>query len=147
MVNLRRFNKYDAMSYLNIANDERSYFPFGFCQSLKEAYFVIDFYISTEVDAYAIIKDNILIGAIYAETISKGYVDVSYFIGKDFQRKGYVTDALKIFQKILVEKSQVQKIRFSIDKNNLASIKTALKFGAKFHMSGQRLDYYEKVII
>lgn len=146
MVNLRRFNKCDAIAYLKIANDKRSYFPFGFCNSLEEAQFVIDFYMSTDVEAYAIIQDRILVGAIYAEILEKGYVEVSYFIGKKFQRRGYATQALKLIERILIENLQVHKIKFAINPNNVASINTAIKFGANFCKSGVCLDYYEKVI-
>lgn len=151
MVNLRRFNKNDAISYLKIADEERSYFPFGFCDDLQEAEDVIDTYMhSREIDAYAIIEEDILIGVIYAETyqhIEKYTVEISYFIGKEFRKRGYVIEALKEIERILIENSQVQKVILAIHPKNVASIKTAIKFGASFCKSQKSLDYYEKVII
>lgn len=151
MVNLRRFNKNDTISYLKIADEKRSYFPFGFCDDLQEAEYVIDTYMySKEIDAYAIIERGILIGVIYAETylnIEKNTVEISYFIGKEFRKRGYAIDALKEIERILIKNSQVKKVILAIHPKNVASIKTAVKFGASFCKSQKWLDYYEKVII
>ena len=151
MVSLRRFNKNDTVSYLEIANDKSSYFPFGSCNNLQEAEYVINIYMYyEEIDAYAIIDNDILIGVVYIENcknIEKNTVLISYFIGNKFQRRGYAIQALERIEQLLIENSQIQKVGFEINPKNIPSIKTATRFGAKFCKSGEQLDYYEKVII
>lgn len=152
MIELRPFGQQDAQNYLNIANDKRCYFPFSFCNDLEEAEDVIDTYMHSEdLQAYAIVesKTKSLVGAIYAETyknIAKNTVEVSYFVGEKYQKKGYAMKAIKILESILV-KRKIKRIGFFIDPDNIASIKTATKFGAVLkRRSNSGLDYYQKVI-
>lgn len=103
MLSLRRFNKNDSMSYLEIANDECSYFPFGSCRNLLEAEYVINMYMCyEEIDAYAIIDNGILIGVVYLENcknIEKNTVLISYFIGEKFCKSGQLLD---YYEKVII---------------------------------------------
>lgn len=148
MIKLRAFRRQDAKQYYEIAKDKRCYFPFSFCKDMSEAEFVIDTYLNCDdLEAYAIIKGDTLIGAIYAEKSHKeDSIDVSYFIGEQYQRKGYVTEAIKELEKKLQTK-QIKHIGFFIDQDNIASIKTATKYGAVLKRKATgNLSYYQKEI-
>ena len=147
MITLRAFECADAHQYFKIANDKRCYFPFSFCENLNDAEYVIDTFIySTDLDSYAIVnEENNIVGAIYAERCRKSdTMQVSYFIGSKYHKKGYATQAVRKMEEILKNK-QIHIMEFAIDPENIASIKTATKCGAVLAKSSS-FNYYQKNI-
>ena len=130
-ISLRKFTDDDVLEYYSIAQDSHDYFPFGYCRNIKDADDVIDTYInSDELESFAILNEKLeLIGAIIC--ITKGNIlEISYFIGLEYRRKGYCFETLKLVEK-LAKKRKMKKIEFFILKDNLKSINLAKKFGAK----------------
>ena len=130
-ISLRKFTDDDVLEYYSIAQDSNDYFPFGYCRNIKDADDVIDTYInSDELESFAILNEKLeLIGAIIC--ITKGNIlEISYFIGLEYRRKGYCFETLKLVEK-LAKKRKMKKIEFFILKDNLKSINLAKKFGAK----------------
>ncbi len=130
-VSLRKFTDDDVLEYYSIAQDSNDYFLFGYCRNIKDAEDVIDTYInSDELESFAILNEKLeLIGAIIC--ITKGNIlEISYFIGLEYRRKGYCFETLKLVEK-LAKKRKMKKIEFFILKDNLKSINLAKKFGAK----------------
>ena len=130
-ISLRKFTDDDVLEYYSIAQDSNDYFLFGYCRNIKDAEDVIDTYInSDELESFAILNEKLeLIGAIIC--ITKGNIlEISYFIGLEYRRKGYCFETLKLVEK-LAKKRKMKKIEFFILKDNLKSINLAKKFGAK----------------
>ena len=130
-VSLRKFTDDDVLEYYSIAQDSNDYFLFGYCRNIKDAEDVIDTYInSDELESFAILNEKLeLIGAIIC--ITKGNIlEISYFIGLEYRRKGYCFETLNLVEK-LAKKRKMKKIEFFILKDNLKSINLAKKFGAK----------------
>ena len=130
-VSLRKFTDDDVLEYYSIAQDSNDYFLFGYCRNIKDAEDVIDTYINSgELESFAILNEKLeLIGAIIC--ITKGNIlEISYFIGLEYRRKGYCFETLKLVEK-LAKKRKMKKIEFFILKDNLKSINLAKKFGAK----------------
>lgn len=76
-----------------------------------------------------------LVGMIWFEDFSddeftKYYGNVGYEIKEKFRRKGYALEALKLLKKVMLD-NDINKMIFSIFPNNVASRKTAEKFGAR----------------
>ena len=130
-VSLRKFTDDDVLEYYSIAQDSNDYFLFGYCRNIKDAEDVIDTYInSDELESFAILNEKLeLIGAIICITKSN-ILEISYFIGLEYRRKGYCFETLKLVEK-LAKKRKMKKIEFFILKDNLKSINLAKKFGAK----------------
>ena len=130
-ISLRKFTDDDVLEYYSIAQDSNDYFLFGYCRNIKDAEDVIDTYInSDELESFAILNEKLeLIGAIIC--ITKGNIlEISYFIGLEYRRKGYCFETLKLVEK-LAKKRKMKKIEFFILKDNLKYINLAKKFGAK----------------
>lgn len=139
-ISLRKFTDDDVLEYYSIAQDSNDYFPFGYCRNIKDAYDVIDTYInSDELESFAILNEKLeLIGAIIC--ITKGNIlEISYFIGLEYRRKGYCFETLKLAEQI-AQKRKIKKIEFITQKDNLKSISLAKKFGAE--LKREHKNYY-----
>lgn len=139
-VSLRKFTYDDVLEYYSIAQDSNDYFPFGYCKDIKDAEDVIDTYInSEELECFAILNEKLeLIGSIMC--ITKGKIlEISYFIGIKYRRKGYCFETLKLAEQI-AKKRKMERIEFFILKDNLKSINLAKKFGAE--LNREYKNYY-----
>lgn len=133
MLILRKFTPVDAEAYLQIANDpNEKFYPFSYCENIEDALEIIEAYNESEIYGFAIERkaDKHIVGAIYLEEKRNGFVNVGYFIGSDYRRRGYAKLALFEIEKIA--KSMGKKtIELFIKPNNEASISVAKSFGAK----------------
>lgn len=139
-ISLRKFTDDDVLEYYSIAQDSNDYFPFGYCRNIKDADDVIDTYInSDELESFAILNEKLeLIGAIIC--ITKGNIlEISYFIGLEYRKKGYCFETLKLAEEI-AKKRKMEKIEFFILKDNVKSINLAKKFGAE--LKREHKNYY-----
>lgn len=130
-VKLRSFTKDDISSYYDIAQDKSKYFPFGYCRTKKDAKITVDSFINSEdMDVLAIINEiNELVGVIILQ-YQKNKVQLSYFIGIQYRRRGYCKNAIMIVEEIIKVKN-INIIEFFIFKDNDPSILLAKGIGAK----------------
>ena len=124
---LRTFTINDVKDYFEITRDIdiQQYTPGAYIDTLAETKFFFhmcylhsdlkhDFYIAIEEK-----NSQKLIGAIIVTQAYSDVFDASYFISKDFRRKGYMKEALQTF----LNKFPVSgNIYFEIKKSNLASL-------------------------
>ncbi len=131
IVHLRNFTKDDVNQYYSIAQDKSEYFPFGYCRNKKDAKDIIDSFInSLDLNAKAVINgQDKIVGAILLE-YQKEKIQVSYFIGIQYRRRGYCSQAIRIVEQIAKNKN-IKIIEFCICKSNICSMLLAEKIGAK----------------
>lgn len=140
MLILRKFTYQDAEAYMKIANDpDEKFYPFSYCENLEEAEEIVEMYNHSECQGYAIEResDKCLVGVIYLEKVYENTVELGYFIGSKYRKKGYAKAALVQMEK-LVKKMGGKKIQMVIHPKNEASICTAKCIGAKFKYT----DYF-----
>ncbi len=86
----------------------------------------------TEYDYWMKLKgEEISIGgaALHKVNLYQGTGTVGYFVGKNFWRKGYVSEALGAIIDIAFDKIGLRRIEAQVFEGNLASMKLLKKFG------------------
>lgn len=130
---LRKFTLLDAEDFYQMTQDDaiQEYTSYAACTSIEDAEEKIsDSYIHGNLtqDFYLVIEEKdtgVMVGAIIATTSIKNNIEVSILIHKDHRCKGYITEALPAFFK-LVPKGK--SLYFCVDARNEASLKTIKKF-------------------
>lgn len=137
-IKLKSLTKENAKDYLEMINEEP--------EDSKVRDFAIGLYVTSEkdfnnlLDEYAlrhnqflgIFKDEKLIGALGSQNLYfENAHEVGFFIRKSERGHHYASQALALFVQE-AKNSNIKKIMLSIDKQNIASLKTADFIGAKY---------------
>lgn len=145
---LRRFYVDDAEELFSITSCEEiaKYVPGAYTRNIDEAYALTEVYSKgdEERDFYvAILKNRKLIGAIVAcELLVPNVLDVSYFVAKEYQNRGIITEAMKLFIKALRSRKDIKitALEFVIKQSNRSSIAVAKKIGGKIETQNPKSD-------
>lgn len=134
---LRPFDMDDLDEFFEVTRSEeiRKYVAYAYAEDKRELAANIRIYQDGDFinDFYFLIEElntmNI-IGAIIATKDRDNNLEVAYLLGEKYRRKGYMTEAMREFIKEIAIGLNYNLV-FVIERNNEASIKTALKLGAK----------------
>lgn len=148
---LRRFTYDDADDVLNIwaSKPEIQYmYSEPLYTTMDEVIRLLDKFISAYENSntyrWAIIekKSQKCVGqiAFYLVDTKNHFAEIEYCIGTDFQRKGYMTEAVKAIIKYGFEKIKLHKIQISTKSFNIPSKRVIEKCG--FTYEGTLRDYF-----
>ena len=130
-IRLRKFVDGDLFDYYQMTRDPaiKEYVPHACPENIEEAVenitiysngdFIHDFYIVIEKK-----ENHQMIGAIIATELLNKNLEVCMMIAPDFRRKGYMTEALKLFSSIIPRNFTLV---FAIKSDNTASLNTVSK--------------------
>ena len=132
---IRSFELTDLEELFNLVNDKivEKFVPNAYCSNIEQAQDNLDVYANGDLihDFYlAICKDEVIIGAIIAVEVYKGYLDVSYIIGEQCRHKHYALEAMEAFLNWLKENTKFLGVDLEIDKSNEPSKKLSLRLHA-----------------
>lgn len=143
-IKIRQLTKADSEAYQKIAYGDhlQKFLPSMAVKSIREAENML-LETSRQLQFYGVFSENDLVGVIKAIYISHHEVDLLYFIGERYLRKGYAKKALYLFSTHLFS-NHVSRINFSIRKDNVASVSLVKSIGAIKTGEGNRFYYYAK---
>lgn len=106
---------------------------------LKKQFNEIDFF-ENYLWTITLKEENKIVGIISLRGIDKyeNKAYLNYFLLKEFRKKGYMNEAIKLVISFSFEKLKLHKIKANVVENNIASRKTLEKLG--FKLEGTLID-------
>lgn len=99
-------------------------------------------------ECYAITKDNIPIGSIELlihpngnHWWGEGSAELGYWIGEEYQGKGYATEASRVLIKRAFDDLNIERIYASYKCENMASKRVLEKLGFRYYGELNNIDY------
>lgn len=99
-------------------------------------------------ECYAITKDNIPIGSIELlihpngnHWWDEGSAELGYWIGEEYQGKGYATEASRVLIKRAFDDLNIERIYASYKCENMASKRVLEKLGFRYYGELNNIDY------
>lgn len=138
----------DANAILKISNDKgvKDFFPLAYCENIDDAKVFVDLCLNSyNYNVFKILDEKEkIVGIIVGEKKEKKIMDVSYFIGKEYRRKGYCKQAVIQFAKYLKENTRYKYMRFCVRHNNKPSQKfLENKMKLKFEFRTKEYIFYK----
>lgn len=125
----------------SIDDDNRRFVPDEVCETVEEAEKTLKWLIESYSTpkgpfVYPIItKDGMNIGYVQACSLGSEY-EIGYHIAQKYTRKGYATEAVKVFLPVIMEMLQIDKIYGIVLEENIASHKVLERNGFKLIYKG-----------
>ena len=144
IVTLEHFSYADAEEYYKIAKDFeiRKFFRFAYTAKERDANELLDAWInSTNYEAFKILNErNKMVGAILLEKKPKKIMEVCYFIGNNYRRRGYCCAAI---QEVIeyVKNTNYKTLEFCIACNNQKSQNVMKRMNAYKKYVGKYIHY------
>lgn len=105
-------------------------------------------------ECYAIIKDDIPIGCVELLIFpagnhwwGEGSAELGFWVGEEYQRKGYATEASKLLIKRAFEDLDVERIYSTYKEENMASKRVLEKLGFKYLTKMSNVDYAHRPFV
>ena len=99
-------------------------------------------------ECYAITKDNQIVGSIELlihpngnHWWGEGSAEIGYWVGEQYQRQGYATEACKILIKRAFVDLNIERIYATYKKENIASKRVLEKLGFRYYSRLNNIDY------
>ena len=99
-------------------------------------------------ECYAITKDNQIVGSIELlihpngnHWWGEGSAEIGYWVGEQYQRQGYATEACKILIKRAFVDLNIERIYATYKKENIASKRVLEKLGFRYYSQLNNIDY------
>ena len=99
-------------------------------------------------ECYAITKDNQIVGSIELlihpngnHWWGEGSAELGYWVGEQYQRQGYATEACKILIKRAFVDLNIERIYATYKKENIASKRVLEKLGFRYYSQLNNIDY------
>jgi RimJ/RimL family protein N-acetyltransferase len=116
-------------------------------QSVEDSLYIIKTVFSKK-ETYAIVKDNIPIGCagllIHPDGNhwwGEGSAELGYWVGEEYQKRGYATEACKKLIKRAFEDLDIHQIYATYRIENIASKRVLEKLGFKYHAHLTNVNY------
>ncbi len=130
----------------SIDDDNRRFVPDEVCETIEDAKKTLKWLIESYSSANGpfvypiILKNDINIGYVQACSLGKEF-EIGYHIAQKYTRKGYATEAVKVFLPVIMETLQIDKIYGIVLEENIASHKVLEKNG--FELIYKGIDKYQ----
>ena len=152
---LRHWKDSDAESLFNLAKNPKIGPIAGWPPhtSVEDSLNVIKT-IFTRQECYAITKNHHIIGSIELlihpngnHWWGEGSAELGYWIGEDYQARGYATEACRILIKRAFEDLDIKQIFATYKQENIASKRVLEKLGFKYCSQLNNIDYQNNPFI
>ena len=152
---LRHWKDSDAKSLFNLAKNPKIGPIAGWPPhtSVEDSLNVIKT-IFTRQECYAITKNHQIIGSIELlihpngnHWWGEGSAELGYWIGEDYQARGYATEACRILIKRAFEDLNIKQIFATYKQENIASKRVLEKLGFKYYSQLNNIDYQNNPFI
>lgn len=149
-VNLKEFQESDLEEFYRIAKNKgvKKFVRIFYPEDMEEAKMILDMlrdttnYISFKI----LDEDNRIVGGIVGDKIGRGKIDVSYFIGEEYRKNGFCTQAVSLFEQYLKEKSKITTMQFYVARDNKRSQNVMKRLSIKLDHKTNTGIIFEKEI-
>lgn len=130
----------------SVDDDNRRFVPDEVCETVEEAEKTLKWLIESYSCAKGpfvypiILKSGVNIGYVQACSIGEDF-EIGYHIAQRYTKKGYATEAVKVFLPVVMEKLLIDKIYGIVLEENVASHKVLEKNG--FELIYKGIDKYQ----
>lgn len=145
---LRRFTEADIEWYYHFVQNEelKKRLPSLQVKTVEQARFDLKLFEKGDLvnDYYCVITDKIgnVMGIMIAVSITRETIDVSYFLKKEYRKKGYMHEALENLMSIARKRNPLYRFKFVIDKDNIESFNVVTRFGATVKFKNDKYICY-----
>lgn len=149
-VSLKEFQESDLEEFYRIARNKgvKKFVKVFYPEDMEEARMILDMlqdntnYISFKI----VDREGNFVGGILGDKIGRGKIDISYFIGEDYRKNGYCTDAVSLFESYLKENSNMKFMHFYVAKENKKSQNVMKRLGIKLdHKTDTGIIYLKRI--
>lgn len=127
---IREWQNTDMNTYFDLCHEKevREYFDTLYCRNIKEVKVLFKNRKKKKFYNFLIEVNQNVVGVVVGNA-QKNSIEVSYFIGKEFRRKGYCVKAIALLKEAFKD-TQYKSLHFKISKYNANSLKVMEKIGA-----------------
>lgn len=132
---LKEFQESDLEEFYRISREEkiRKFVGFMCPETRAEAKEIVQFLLEPTFICFKIVetKSNKMVGIILGDALTDETVDISYFVGSMYRKKGYCSAAVTLMEKYLHDNYDYKVMRFYIRKDNEKSKNVMRRLGIK----------------
>ena len=130
---LKEIQKSDLDEFYRIANEKgvEKYVGFMYPEDVEDAEVTLDFLMDPEYICFKISESESgnMVGIIFGDEVSEDEIDISFFIGNEYRKKGYCAMAVTLYEEYLKQHTEFKKMQFYIKKKNRKSQNVMKRLG------------------